>query len=283
MNLFAVAKVPPRFGRDGKRWYVTETEELNPQEFALFEAVKAAPLGELDHDDELMIHLNNHNPDVNILHYGQSPLFFACNTGKFGVVKVLLRWPHPKPIDINLCSDAMETPFLAACRGGYLDIVKALLEVADATINPNQKASDGRSALWEASKNGHVKVLKYFLDELPMEFIDWETTTPGISERGTTCIDIARIRGHLAVIPILETGRRRAREKRARDRLRRSAAGAKVVVRLRDADGVFFAPHGGAVRGEMGRETRNLGDEAGIDFGKTRANYDKLIRRVPPS
>ena len=40
--------------------------------------------------------LNRNEPDVNFTYCGQTPLFIACNHGKFGVVQLLLRWPHPK-------------------------------------------------------------------------------------------------------------------------------------------------------------------------------------------
>ena len=279
-KLFVVAKGETRFGRDGRRWHATVPEALNSQERELFDTVKRSPYGELDHEDDLSVLLSNNSPDVNILYYGQSPLFIACNTGKIGVVKMLLRWPHLKPIDVDAPSDSGETPFLAACRGGYLGIVKALLANQ---ANPNLKAADGRSPLWEASKNGRVALLQYLLDHVSATAIDWETTTPGLKgydpPRSTSCIDVAKVYGHTKAVPILEIGRQRARQKRARHRLKQSFQGARTVVRLRDAEGTFFVPDGMRA-GSMGRETRELGDDAGIDFGNTRANYDKMVRRI---
>ena len=67
-------------------------------------------------------------------------------------------------------------------------------------------------------------------------------------------------------------GVKRQRTKRAKARFKRAQAGAKVAVRLRDADGVFFGTDtfDSSNLGEMTRERHDLGNEHGIDFGGLR-------------
>lgn len=266
-----------RFDKFGVRWSLPVIEPLDPAQRALVDAVCAAGEGPVGTDDPLPIVLDNIRQHVNFTYLGQSPLYMAANTGKQGVVDVLLRWPHPAPIDTNLPSDAGETPLLAACRRGHLGIAKALMSHEGTDLN--RQAADGRSALWCACHNGHVDVVRWMLDTFEPGVVNWETSAQGMPGRRINCKDVARARGFNDVVPIVEEGLRRFQGDRARSRLRRAAAGAHVAVRLRDADGVFFAPSG-ALDAEMSREHHTLGDETGIDYSETRAKAAAAARQA---
>ena len=213
---------------------------------------------------------------------GQTPLFIACNHGKYGVVQLLLRWPHRKPIDIMKRSDAGETPFLAACRIGHVRIAELLLAQPD--MDPNARANDGRTALWCACIKGHRALLQWLLDTQEIGAVDWETCADGLEgfdpKRTISCIGACRAAMQRGAIPIIEEGIRRQRTKRARERLKRAQKGAQVAVRLRDADGVFFGTdtYDNSALGEMTRERHDLGNEFGIDFGGLRAKQTEALR-----
>lgn len=273
MHLWAAEDKYDRFDSNGVKWPLSKCENLDEAERALYDAIKMCGSDPVGADEELSIILHNSNLDVNILYYGQSPLFVAANTGKHIAVEILLRWPHPNPIDVNLRNDAGETPFLAACRGGHLGIVKALMAHGD--VDPNLKTADGRSGLWCACHNGHLNVLNWLLASQKPGVIDWETRAIGLKgydpPRTTTCIEVARVCGHLEVIPIVEEGIQRFKRKRAKERLKRAADASFVTVRIRDADGVFFNPGNQIdLKTEMSRERHYLGDEEGINYHQTR-------------
>lgn len=206
-----------------------ECERLDGGQEALIKAVLEAndPVGP---EESLSIILHNANPDVNFTKYGQSPLFVAANAGKRGAAEVLLRWPHPTPIDVNLRSDAGETPFLAACRGGHLDIVQLLVEHGG--VEMNLKAADGRSGLWCASHNGHFELLSWLLDT--QENLDWATEARGLKTGGgtTSCCQVARVEGHTSVIPLIQEGIELQRKRRAKERFKKASA-IQAIVRIR--------------------------------------------------
>ena len=256
------------------RWTPPAVERLGPIENEVYKCIMAADKHNDGDDNELMYVLNKNEPDVNFTYCGQSMLFIACNHGKYGVVQLLLRWPHPQPIDIMKTSDAGETPFLAACRIGHVKIAQLLMAQPD--MDPNRRANDGRSPIWCACIKGHVGLLQWLLDSQEIGVIDWESAANGLEgfdpPRKITCIGACRAAMNYAAIPLVEEGVKRQRTKRAKARFKRAQAGAKVAVRLRDADGVFFGTDtfDSSKLGEMTRERHDLGNEHGIDFGGLR-------------
>jgi len=264
------------------RWAPPVVERLTPAQRAVFDVVLAAPADAAGDSPELMHVLSRNEPDVNFTYCGQTPLFVACNRGKRGVARLLLRWPHPSPIDAMRRSDAGETPLLAACRGGHLAIARLLLARED--VDPDARANDGRSALWCACHAGHAALLRWFLDNLKTGYVDWETAAQGLEgfdpPRTVGCAAAARARGHLDVVPLVEEGVRRQRAARAKARFKRAQRGAKVAVRMRDADGVFFGTDAfdNSALGELHREKHTLGNEEGIDFGGHRKMQADMLK-----
>lgn len=281
--MWALAPDVERFDKAGVRWSLPVCEALDGTQRAVIHAIKEAGTAEVGPDDPLAIVLHNSGLDVNFLYYGQSPLFLAANTGARGVVDMLLRWPHPVRIDANLRNDAGETPLLAACRGGHVDIVRLLMKRED--VDPNLRAADGTSPLWWACHNGHVDVVRWFLDEAEPGAIDWGTRALGLRgldpPRTTSCIEVARLRGHLACIPLVEEGTARYGQLRARDRLKKASEVSKVAVRIRDAEGVFFGVAGAPLDldTEMGREHHDLGDQDGVDYHDVRRRHEAQATR----
>ena len=264
------------------RWKPPEVERLGPIELAVYNCIMKNDKTNDGDDNELMYVLNKNEPDVNFTYCGQTPFFIACNHGKYGVVQLLLRWPHKKPMDIMKRSDAGETPFLAACRIGHVRIAQLLLQQPD--MDPNARANDGRTALWCACIKGHRELLQWLLDSQEIGFVDWETCADGLEgfdpKRTISCIGACKAAMRRDAIPIIEEGVRRQRTLRARARLKRAQAGAKVAVRLRDADGVFFGTDtfDNSALGEMTRERHELGNEHGIDFGGLRQKQTEALR-----
>ena len=233
--------------------------------------------------------LNKNEPEINFTYCGQTPFFYACNHGKVGVVKLLLRWPHPTELDVNQRSDGGETPFLAACRGDHLGVVKVLLETGPKAsplledLDPNQKANDGRSALWCAAHKGHVRTLKWLLENCGVGRLDWEAAADGLEgfdpPRKVTCLQAAKAmaRGD-DVLKIVKQGVSKQRRQRARDRMRRAQKATKASVRMRDADGVFFGTdiYDSSNLDDLNREKHDLGNQKGIDYGGRTAATDEL-------
>ena len=107
--------------------------------------------------------------DFNVLYYGQSPFYIACANGKFNLVQQFiedgpLEAETGKPlIDAELRASGGETPVWAACRGGYVEIVKYLKDQRD--VDLGSPSTDGRTPLWVAAHNGHFEVVKYLCAE----------------------------------------------------------------------------------------------------------------------
>ena len=133
---------------------------------------------------------------------------------------------------------------------------------------------DGRTPLWIASHNGHVDVVKFLIEQKPANPadrppIDLEHVVPAARNQqrfggGTAALDVARLRGHAEVAVELEAAIARARAAKARGRLKKGQQLTRAAVRMRDAEGIFFGP--GKLEGEVGRTTRELGREEGIDY-----------------
>ena len=184
-------------------------------------------------------------------------------------------------------SDAGETPFLAACRIGHVKIAQLLMQQPE--MDPNVRANDGRSPIWCACIKGHVGLLQWLLDTQEVGVVDWESAANGLEgfepPRKIDCIGACKAAMNRKAIPLVEEGIRRQRSKRAKARLKRAQAGAKVAVRLRDADGVFFGTDtfDNSNLGELKREKHDLGNEFGIDFGGLRQKQADALRQTDGS
>ena len=277
----AKAKRRARNSGPNLRWKPPAIERLDPTQDAVWRAVVDAPVENDDDDHELAYVLNKNEPEINFTYCGQTPFFYACNHGKTGVVKLLLRWPHPNELDVNQRSDGGETPFLAACRGDHLGVVKVLLDPANRLcedLDPNQRANDGRSPLWCAAHRGHVRTLRWLLESQSVGRLDWETSADGLEgfepPRKVSALQAAKAMKRDEAMKVVKRGVAKQRKQRARDRMRRAQKTTKASVRMRDADGVFFGTdiYDSSNLDEAGRESHELGNKKGIDYsGRTAA------------
>ncbi|KAJ4168127.1 hypothetical protein NW754_011941 [Fusarium falciforme] len=83
----------------------------------------------------------------------------ASETGNEEMVKFLIM----KEVEINAQNSSGNTALFLASRGGHLAIVKRLIE-SGAQIDPDAKRSNPKPALIEATKNGHVEVVRLLLE-----------------------------------------------------------------------------------------------------------------------
>jgi ankyrin repeat protein len=83
----------------------------------------------------------------------------ACDNGKIGIVKLLLS--KINSIDIHCC---YEYPFISACSGGYLDLVKLLHDYSIKNDTPIDISVMNYGAAIECCKNNQLHVLKWLID-----------------------------------------------------------------------------------------------------------------------
>ncbi|CAC5406432.1 unnamed protein product [Mytilus coruscus] len=106
--------------------------------------------------------LLQHTQDVNKCSYdGVSPLSRASHFNQMEVVKVLLQCDE---IDINLTDNKGRSALYWASRKGHVDVVKKLLQHS---ADVNQYDYHGNSALYIASQMGHVDVVRELLQHSP--------------------------------------------------------------------------------------------------------------------
>lgn len=91
--------------------------------------------------------------------YKQTPLIYACMSGRIGAVKTLIE-ECDSEIDINHASNNGKRPIMIAVEQGYNDIVKYLLSKgANALDTKKQK----KNALIRACQNGQIHVASTLL------------------------------------------------------------------------------------------------------------------------
>ena len=127
-----------------------------------------------------------------------------------------------------------------------------------------------------AAHNGHAAVVELLCslkEEKPRAPppIAFEYVVPGARNQqrfggGTSALQAAQARGHDEIVRLLEAAIMQQRAAKARAKLKKSQQLVRANVRMRDADGVFFGPDNTKLTGSIGRVTRALGNEQGIDY-----------------
>eukprot|EP01084_Bolivina_argentea_P010840 20221_1 len=120
-------------------------------------------------------------------------LHAACfaETGHLEIVKLLLA----NNADINASSTTGSTPFYLAATSGYNEIVTLFLEHKEFN-SLNKTGAGNRSALWQATANGHMEVVRTLTAQTSID-IDCAT------QWGTTALWIACHRGYDEIAEIL--------------------------------------------------------------------------------
>ena len=104
-------------------------------------------------------------------------LIRACHRGDKNFVKYLLTSPNLKEhVDIYAKNEAGETALMLACDGGHLDLVKFLLQfLSPEDLNVKDKGRNF-TALCYAICSGHIKTVKYLLNEYDSKSLINQTT-----------------------------------------------------------------------------------------------------------
>ena len=131
----------------------------------------------------------------------QTPLYYACQGGHFDVVSYLVTDHKCNPLYGN---KKLETPLHCASGDGFFEIVKCL--VSHLTIQFGSANTceiimesvdlDGDTSLHYAALNGHVQIVRYYLEDLQMD--------PNIEgEWKQSPLHIASQQGYLEVVKCL--------------------------------------------------------------------------------
>ncbi|CAG2256337.1 unnamed protein product [Mytilus edulis] len=96
--------------------------------------------------------------------YGDTPLHAAAEGGFINIVKLLL---ERADIDPKKENKPNKTLLHSAARGGNLDIVELLLERAD--IDPNGENKYGSTPLHRAVKGGFINIVQFLLERADID------------------------------------------------------------------------------------------------------------------
>ncbi|TMW69733.1 hypothetical protein Poli38472_001889 [Pythium oligandrum] len=192
----------------------------------------------ISHDD--LVHTEDEVFGEEKILHSTTPLYLACDQGYFNVVKILLEAPninvtaltrveyhYAKEVEdwsvLRLACGrgwkAMSTALLAtesvdavdadhdgktalhlASENGHLEVVEALLAMAEVRKMANAKDRKGMTALHLASENGHLEVVAALLAMAGvMKKVDV------MDKRGWTALHFASIKGHSKVVSKLLT------------------------------------------------------------------------------
>ena len=131
----------------------------------------------------------------------QTPLYYACQGGRFDVVSYLVTDHKCNPLYGN---KELETPLHCASGDGFFEIVKCLVShltiqfgYAKTCANIMESVDlDGDTSLHYAALNGHVQIVRYYLEDLKMD--------PNIEgEWKQSPLHIASQQGYLEVVKCL--------------------------------------------------------------------------------
>ena len=99
---------------------------------------------------------------------GHTPLWAASYSGHFEVVKFLV---EEAEANIHIQSSMQSTPFVISCQQGNLEIVKYLRskddKLSETISNIDGNDNDGAKCLHMACLNGHLDIVDYILNLFP--------------------------------------------------------------------------------------------------------------------
>ena len=120
--------------------------------------LEACKLGQIDNVRHLVI---NKHCDINAKgSEGYTPLHYACEKGKYEIVKILTDRPECNVEAEN--SYGQDRPLHKACESGHVDIVHHL--VIDKHCDINAKGSSGYTPLHYACEKGKYEIVKILTD-----------------------------------------------------------------------------------------------------------------------
>lgn len=114
----------------------------------------------MNHNRQAALCLLEHNSDVNMISNGKTPISLACETGYYDVVEALLN----KNVEVNPENDSRPLtpdPLSIAAGNGSLQIAQTLIR-SKAIVN--SRNSEGETPLFQATKQGHCRLMKLLID-----------------------------------------------------------------------------------------------------------------------
>ncbi|VDI42961.1 serine/threonine-protein phosphatase 6 regulatory ankyrin repeat subunit A [Mytilus galloprovincialis] len=133
---------------------------------------------------------------------GSTPLYLACQEGQFETVKYLMFLNGPilnSRVDTTIKCDNGFSALEIACINGNLQIVKVLFDVG---MNPNDKSNAGTTPFYQACRNGHYEIVKYFLN-LNRKLSNSRVDTTIKDKDGWSALHVACFNGHAEIIKLL--------------------------------------------------------------------------------
>ena len=128
--------------------------------------------------------------------HGNTPLHEACIHGNLAIVKELMK----HDADVNAQNGDEKNPLQTACKGGYVEVVKAIL---DYSREGAKELAEGRvkrsknTAMHLAVENGDVKMVQVLLGyNVNPSMQDDDSVAPIHIAAGQGYIDIARVLLH---------------------------------------------------------------------------------------
>ena len=137
--------------------------------------------------------------EVNKALHDITPLYIASQKGYTKIVKLLLKVAG---IEVNKAFYDI-TPLYIASQNGHTEIVKLLLKVAG--IEVNKAGRNGWRPLSIASYYGNTEIVKLLLDhKANIHAVVTVDSPKALIKAGDTALDIARKKGHVHVVELLE-------------------------------------------------------------------------------
>ncbi|KAF5578282.1 ankyrin protein 3 [Fusarium pseudoanthophilum] len=126
-------------------------------------------------------------PKIDAGGFGRTPLSWACETGHFGIARLLVE-RDAYPINTG---EELYSPLMLASKNGHINIARWLLSCG-ANFGTRCK---NENAIWLATSNGHAEIVELLLDN------GQDPNTRGVKEVPVICL--ATEKGHEKVLKLL--------------------------------------------------------------------------------
>ena len=136
-----------------------------------------------------VLDINSKNPE------GRSCLHLAVMGGHYDCVSLLLE--QCPEVDVNLGENDGYSPFLIACKDGFLDLVKLI--AATGRVDVNHATENGYTSLFVTCCNGHADVVQFLLQHPFSPAIDVNKA----DHTGYVPFLMAARNGHLRIVELL--------------------------------------------------------------------------------
>ena len=145
---------------------------------------------------EYLLTCANCNPNIQDF-YGSTPLHVASRNGHLDCVKLIVEQSTVR-VDPDLTNKSAETALFIACENGHKDVAEYLLTHAE--CNQSVKNEVGNTMVHVASRNGHLKIVKFIIETNTVSIDPDE-----LNDCDQTALHLACRNGHGLIIEYLLT------------------------------------------------------------------------------